>query len=67
TYFPYTTVWRQVFRIRFPRATEHRPSIAANAKWIGLRFAGAEGNEELHWDLEPEMAQRLAQPQATSP
>ena len=27
TYFPYTTVWRQVFRIRFPRVAEGRPTI----------------------------------------
>jgi hypothetical protein len=54
TYFPYTTVWRQAFRLQFPRATpDGRPTIAADAKWFGLRFAGAEGNEELHWDVEP--------------
>jgi len=54
TYFPYTTVWRQVFRIRFPRVLpDGRPSIAPDAKWLGLRFAGSEGNEELRWDLEP--------------
>jgi hypothetical protein len=49
-----------VFRIRFPRASvDGRPTIAANARWFGLRFAGAEGNEELHWDIElPE--QRMA-------
>ena len=52
-YFPYTTVWRHVFRIRFPRSTgDGRPTIASNATWFGLRFAGAEGNEELHWDLD---------------
>jgi hypothetical protein len=52
-YFPYTTVWRHVFRIRFPRATvDGRPTIANNARWFGLRFAGAEGNEELHWDID---------------
>ena len=52
-YFPYTTVWRHVFRIRFPRFTgDGRPTIASNARWFGLRFAGAEGNEELHWDIE---------------
>jgi hypothetical protein len=52
-YFPYTTVWRHVFRIRFPRQTgDGRPTIAPSARWFGLRFAGAEGNEELHWDLE---------------
>jgi hypothetical protein len=53
TYFPYTTVWRQAFRIRFPRiSAEGRPTIAPDAKWFGLRFAGAEGNEELRWDIE---------------
>jgi hypothetical protein len=53
TYFPYTTVWRQAFRIKFPNvAPDGRPTIAPNAKWVGLRFAGAEGNEELRWDLE---------------
>jgi hypothetical protein len=52
-YFPYTTVWRHAFRIRFPRQTgDGRPTISPNARWFGLRFAGAEGNEELHWDLE---------------
>jgi hypothetical protein len=53
-YFPYTTVWRHAFRIRFPRQTgDGRPTISPNARWFGLRFAGAEGNEELRWDLEP--------------
>jgi hypothetical protein len=61
TYFPYTTVWRHAFRIRFPRVTpDRRPTIAPNAHWVGLRFAGAEGNEELHWDLDPATAQKLA-------
>jgi len=46
-YFPYTNVWRHAFRIRFPR------HISPSARWFGLRFAGAEGNEELHWDMEP--------------
>jgi hypothetical protein len=60
-YFPYTTVWRRAFRIRFPRATgDGRPTIAANARWFGLRFAGAEGNEELHWDIETNEQQRAA-------
>jgi hypothetical protein len=52
-YFPYTTVWRRAFRIRFPRFTgDGRPTIASNARWFGLRFAGAEGNEELRWEVE---------------
>jgi hypothetical protein len=49
-YFPYTTVWRRAFRIRFPRFTgDGRPTIANTARWFGLRFAGAEGNGELRW------------------
>ena len=52
-YFPYTNAWRRAFRIRFPRKTgEGRPTIAPTAKWFGLRFAGAEGNAELVWQLE---------------
>jgi hypothetical protein len=52
-YFPYTNPWRHAFRIRFPRRTnDGRPTIAAGAKWFGLRFAGAEGNEELRWEIE---------------
>jgi hypothetical protein len=60
TYFPYTTIWRQAFRIRFPRMTEGRETIANDARWIGLRFAGAEGNEELRWDLDTRVTQRIA-------
>ncbi|MGH7434623.1 MAG: hypothetical protein ACRENE_03035 [Polyangiaceae bacterium] len=49
-YFPYTSVWRRAFRLRFPRATvDGRPTIAPSAQWFGVRFAGAEGNEELRW------------------
>jgi hypothetical protein len=51
TYFPYATVWRRVFRIRFPTTTPNGPTIAPDAKYFGLRFAGAQGSEELHWDI----------------
>jgi hypothetical protein len=52
-YFPYTTVWRRAFRIRFPRFTgDGRPTIAGTARWFGLRFAGAEGNGELRWKVQ---------------
>ncbi len=52
-YFPYNTVFRQTFRIRFPRAqADGRPTISPKAKWFGLRFAGAQGNNELVWKLE---------------
>jgi len=60
-YFPYTSVWRHAFRIRFPRQMgDGRPSISPNARWFGLRFAGAEGNEELHWDIEQPQDRRSA-------
>jgi hypothetical protein len=53
-YFPYTNVWRHAFRIRFPRyAADGRPTIASDASWFGLLFAGAEGNEELIWRVSP--------------
>jgi len=61
TYFPYTSVWRQAFRIQFPKtASDGRPTVAADASWIGLRFAGAEGNEELHWDIDRSRGSALA-------
>lgn len=60
-YFPYTSVWRHAFRIRFPRyMIDGRPTISASARWFGLRFAGAEGNEELHWDIEQPQDRALA-------
>ena len=53
TYFPYTSPWRRAFRIRFPRVgPDGRPSIAANASWFGLRFAGAQGNQALVWQID---------------
>jgi hypothetical protein len=52
-YFPYNTVFRQAFRIRFPRTSGAGvPTISSKAKWFGLRFAGAQGNNELIWRLE---------------
>jgi hypothetical protein len=63
TYFPFTSVWRQAFRIRFPRTTaDGALTIAPDAKWFGLRFAGAEGNEELRWELEPTDTKQPAGP-----
>ncbi len=51
TYFPYASVWRQAFRIKFPVSTSNGPTISKDATFVGLRFAGAQGNEELHWNL----------------
>ncbi|MBK7582412.1 MAG: hypothetical protein IPI67_19700 [Myxococcales bacterium] len=53
TYFPYTTPWRSAYRIRFPKLrSDGRPTIANRARWIGLRFAGAQGNQALVWEIE---------------
>ena len=55
TYFPYTTPWRMAFRIRFPKIrADGRPTIASGARWFGLRFAGAQGNQEVVWQLRSE-------------
>jgi len=57
TYFPYTSLWRQAFRIRFPVVTaDGRPTISAKARWFGLRFAGAQGNQELRWEIDAQSA-----------
>lgn len=51
-YFPYTSPHRHCFRIDFPRiSSDGKPTIANDAKWFGLRFAGAQGNEELRWSV----------------
>jgi hypothetical protein len=51
TYFPYASVWRHVFRLKFPATAGGIPTIARDAKRVGLRFAGAQGIEELYWDV----------------
>ena len=52
TYYPYATPFRRAFRIRFPRTLpDGRPTIAPSARWFGLRFAGAQGNTELVWQV----------------
>lgn len=60
-YYPYSTVWRNVFRIKFPATTPSgQPTIGPDARWFGLRFAGAEGNEELRWEVGTEPAKKTA-------
>lgn len=57
TYFPYNTVFRRSFRVRFPRVNaQGKPTISPNAEWFGVRFAGARGNSELVWKLESKTA-----------
>jgi hypothetical protein len=54
TYYPYNSVFRRAFRIRFPRVNaQGKPTISPNAEWFGLRFAGARGNSELTWVVQP--------------
>ncbi len=59
-YFPYASVWRQAFRLRFPVATERGPTLSSDARWFGLRFSGAQGSEELVWELSSRSEQRMA-------
>jgi hypothetical protein len=49
TYFPYTSSWRQCFRIRFAARTGDGPTIADDAALVALRFSGPLGNLELTW------------------
>lgn len=59
TYFPYTSPWRSTFRVSFPRVrADGRPTIANAARWFGLRFAGAQGYEEVIWELGDEQSAR---------
>lgn len=50
-YYPYNTVWRQAFRIRFPIQSSGGDTLSGKAEWVGLRFAGAKGNIDLTWTL----------------
>ena len=53
TYFPYSSPWRSAFRVTFPKVrADGRPTISPAARWFGLRFAGAQGNQELIWEIE---------------
>ncbi len=61
TYFPYTTPWRSAFRVTFPRVrADGTSTISPAARWFALRFAGAQGYEELIWELDNKRAARLA-------
>jgi hypothetical protein len=59
TYFPYTTPWRRAYRVQFPVAREDgRQTIAPDAQWFGLRFAGAQGNQQLVWLIDHSASDR---------
>jgi hypothetical protein len=65
TYFPYNSVHRLAFRIRFPKQTvDGTPTISPQAKWFGLRFAGAQGNSELVWNIDDSTPTPNAEPPA---
>ncbi len=67
-YFPYNTVFRQTFRIRFPLvAADGRSTISPQAKWFGLRFAGAQGNSELTWQIDHKREAHVAQASPPQP
>lgn len=56
TYFPYTTPWRQVFRIRFPRRTQRPDGTSAEilndaTRYFILRFSGPLGHSDLVWSI----------------
>lgn len=52
TYFPYSNVWRQAFHVVFPaQRDDGTPSLSPEARWFGLRFAGAQGHADLVWEL----------------
>ncbi len=53
SYFPYTNSFRTVYRVSFPRTTdEGTQSIAPEADWFALRFAGAQGQTDVIWEIE---------------
>jgi hypothetical protein len=55
TYFPYTNPWRRAYRISFPvQRPDGQPTLSPKAKKMGLRFAGAQGNDELIWEITEE-------------
>jgi hypothetical protein len=52
TYFPYTTPWRRVYRLRFSvTRSDGQPTISPTAQWFGLRFTGPQGHDELVWEI----------------
>ena len=58
TYFPYTTVWRQAFRIRFPKYLRSASGaevevIDDRVRSFSLRFSGPLGSTDLIWNIIP--------------
>jgi hypothetical protein len=62
-YFPSINRQRHTFRIAFPAiANDGAPTIPANATQMTLRFAGALGTVDLHWDLDQSGAMAASMP-----
>ncbi len=60
TYYPYTSPWRRIYRVSFPAVrADGNPTISPSARWVGLRFAGAQGNDQLVWALNPTDTNRM--------
>ena len=58
TYFPYTTVWRQASRIRFPKylRSPNRGEVEViddRVRSFSLRFSGPLGTTDLVWNITP--------------
>lgn len=56
TYFPYTTVWRQVYRVRFPRTVRVAGQgevevLPPGTRYFILRFSGPLGSSDLVWNV----------------
>lgn len=56
TYFPYTTVWRQAYRVRFPRTVRVAGQgevevLPPGTRYFILRFSGPLGSSDLVWNI----------------
>ncbi len=52
TYYPYTSPWRSAFRLTFPKVrADGTRTVSPESRWLGLRFAGPQGNQEIIWDI----------------
>ncbi len=56
-YFPYSSPWRQVFHVHFPRSVTVNGTevalLAPGTRYFTLRFSGALGTADLRWDVAP--------------
>lgn len=52
SYYPYTSSFRKVYRLSFPKTGKSGASIGKGAHWFGLRFSGVHGEKTVRWDLQ---------------